>query len=404
MLMGEVSREAIKEFYEKNDVILPDSSGFRQYRFIDCITLNNKKKRAHIVQETIKTPKDLKRHLLRYLPRNVFYSTSLWLCPRNVRAIGQGSFSDNVYLGSDLVFDFDSEDIDQAFSEAISLYSELKKKYEPKYTSASGGKGYHLVFNYTSKGSEDKDKVAKKKIFERYTDNMKTVDPSITFDTRRILRVLNSLHPSGRRCMKVKFPHNNNSSRVSKDSPARTCYESEVAPAKRGAINPRTVSSRREPRALLPTYSKIPQHHNIVITSSIKGTKGNQVVVYRLKEQNDDFMKQLQKKYDLGTLHHITDGLFHYYVSLKAMHPQKLKKVYKKVNRVLFNRYNFMIFPMIFKYLGSLEAECEGTLSSPHAVFFKSRLAKGSGPLSQTPFNTSIGKPQLQVMKLLHRE
>ncbi|HII99894.1 MAG TPA: hypothetical protein HA272_11730, partial [Methanoregula sp.] len=59
------------------------------------------------IPDRIRNPATLQRWLVRYRPRDVYYSTSCWLAPENLGRREGTPLADNIFLSSDIVFDID---------------------------------------------------------------------------------------------------------------------------------------------------------------------------------------------------------------------------------------------------------------------------------------------------------
>jgi hypothetical protein len=140
--------------------------------------------------------------LTRYRPSDVYYSTSCWLSPENLGRREGTPLSDNIFLHSDIVFDIDRSpfscaNLEIARQETVRLLAFCQNEGLPvKYIAFSGSKGFHVICTDTVRYAasdprirEDMAKARRKEILGRVLAENIGVDPKITPDTRRIIRV-----------------------------------------------------------------------------------------------------------------------------------------------------------------------------------------------------------------------
>jgi hypothetical protein len=159
----------------------------------------------------------LQQWLIRYRPSDVYYSTSCWLVPENLGRRERTPVSDNVFLSSDIVFDIDRppfslKNLDLARRDTLQLVKFCKEQSLPvRYVAFSGSKGFHVVCADTRRYDnpdplvrEDLAKAVRKTILAEVQACDITVDPKITPDTRRIIRVPGTINSkSGYVCMVI---------------------------------------------------------------------------------------------------------------------------------------------------------------------------------------------------------
>lgn len=154
------------------------------------------------IPDRIRNPATLQRWLVRYRPTDVYYSTSCWLAPENLGRREGTPLSDNIFLSSDIVFDIDRspfscENLEDARRDTIRLVEFCRREALPvKYIAFSGSKGFHVVCSDTGRYDsfdpffrEDSAKAKRKEILTNVLAEGISVDPRITPDTRRIIRV-----------------------------------------------------------------------------------------------------------------------------------------------------------------------------------------------------------------------
>jgi DNA primase catalytic subunit len=154
------------------------------------------------IPDRITSPAILQHWLARYRPTDVYYSTSCWLSPENLGRREGTPLSDNIFLSSDIVFDIDRspftfENLDDARMDTLRLVEFCRNEGLPvRYIAFSGSKGFHLVCTDTvrydtpdPRAREDLAKNRRRAILSRVQAAGIAVDPRITPDTRRIIRV-----------------------------------------------------------------------------------------------------------------------------------------------------------------------------------------------------------------------
>lgn len=162
--------EERKEFYENEFDIKKVESWLNQLPFkpsffiIDAgtdtgiIKDKTKKKKLAYFKPNLNL-KELREKLIFYLPEDVYYDRNIYKNPNQIKNFAKSYLSDN-YLGQELVFDIDPENVTCpnkkhtfpdfcescskiAIQTAAKLYSELKKKFN-KINIVFSGRGAHV--------------------------------------------------------------------------------------------------------------------------------------------------------------------------------------------------------------------------------------------------------------------
>ena len=189
-----------REFYKNTKPVLPPFPQTRQFRvrLWDGTWVK--------IKDRIKTPEQLQQHLIRLGPRDVYFSTARWLNPtvvgpKKLRDAGY-KVADNLFLGSELYFDLD----DATLEDVILLKQYLKNKYNfTRFVMIKTGRGYHLwvldfedIMNIAKKSMPREREihytVVKSHIVKDLLAHNFKFDTPITLDSRRIVRVPNTLH------------------------------------------------------------------------------------------------------------------------------------------------------------------------------------------------------------------
>ncbi len=195
-----VKEKISEDFYKKNVPILLPQSNWRQYR----VRLWNNE--WYKIPDRITDSKTLQRWLISLKPRDVYFMTGRFLNPQHVgpkKWKGKPGYKwdYNLFLGGELYFDIDHKNLD----EINKIIEDLKKENFKKIVLIKTGNGYHIhVYDFEKhfdylKGIDNpferefKYKRVKTLIAERYSEKY-DIDKQITLDTRRILRVPNTMH------------------------------------------------------------------------------------------------------------------------------------------------------------------------------------------------------------------
>jgi hypothetical protein len=154
------------------------------------------------IPDRITSSATLQTWLARYRPSDVYYSTSCWLAPENLGRREGTPLSANIFLSSDIVFDIDRSpfshaNLDEARKDTLRLLAFCRENELPvRYIAFSGSKGFHVICTDTARYDaadprvrEDLAKARRKEILTWVLAAGIGVDPKITPDTRRIIRV-----------------------------------------------------------------------------------------------------------------------------------------------------------------------------------------------------------------------
>jgi hypothetical protein len=146
------------------------------------------------------------------MPTDVYVSTSSWLDPVNLPRLSDNSRPSPILLDHLVVFDIDMRPFCERKLEAARLAT-LKLKiwlienthFEIQNVTFSGNKGFHLVAKDPNRAlfaepdpklREQKVREQRKKLLHRVLSAGHPVDPTVTADTRRIIRLPGTIHGS----------------------------------------------------------------------------------------------------------------------------------------------------------------------------------------------------------------
>jgi len=195
----DLTDEQIRNFYKDNLPYLMPDSKHRQYK----IVLRGGK--MVVLNELIKTPEQLQKLCLDFLPVSVFQTISTWLDPREISGkrptqTGRKGYKwlNSKILSCDFILDLDKEHCTPVNLSAI----EKLVKYDTKVRT---GSGYHYwifhpfpLLNSNPFFREDECRY----LLTGYANAMKTLgiqfDYPVSIDPRRIVRTPNTLHQSGK--------------------------------------------------------------------------------------------------------------------------------------------------------------------------------------------------------------
>lgn len=209
----EDEKKRVRKFYTNNLAIIPPFSHWRQFKF------RLWSGEFIVIKDTIKTAKDLQKHLVRHAPSDVYFSTSTFLDPQNVgpkkyNNLRSGyNWANNIFLGSGFYVDVDSENFEGVKN--ISKY--LKNSFGFAPIIIKTGRGFQVhVYDDLSDYFPDLQGIADPKLRENayhaikvyITKKLKKLgikfDEPISIDTRRVCRLAGSLHRNGVVCEVMK--------------------------------------------------------------------------------------------------------------------------------------------------------------------------------------------------------
>ena len=199
-------RKTLKAWYASNptDMEWLDKPSWHQFRWR---MPNN---RWVTASKQISNDKMLRKILSKQGPRDVYIGTSSWLNPIDLPKLTDDEQAPPILLDHLVVFDIDFRPfchrrLEQARLAASALLEWLDEHEDLtlRSISFSGGKGFHLIFSDPNremfaipdpKTREEEVRRVRKALLKRVLDAGFPVDPSVTADTRRIIRLPGSLH------------------------------------------------------------------------------------------------------------------------------------------------------------------------------------------------------------------
>ena len=155
-------------------------------------------------------------------PSDIYFSTSSWLEPINLPNLNDETKPHPILLNHLIVFDVDFaplslDNLEQARLTTLNLHKWIQKNYnyELMSISFSGSKGFHLFYNdpnrdlFSIENAKDRELAVKdnrNKLLQEVLLAGFKVDPRITADTRRIIRLPGSIHgKTGLLCHRISL-------------------------------------------------------------------------------------------------------------------------------------------------------------------------------------------------------
>ena len=155
-------------------------------------------------------------------PSDLYFSTSSWLNPVDLPRLSDETRPHPILLNHLIVFDIDFaplslENLEQARTTTVKLQNWIEKNYDYELISISfsGSKGFHLFYHdldrslfsfENARERENAVKEARNKLLQEVLLAGFKVDPRITADTRRIIRLPGSIHgKTGLLCHRISL-------------------------------------------------------------------------------------------------------------------------------------------------------------------------------------------------------
>jgi hypothetical protein len=139
--------EQLKKYYETARFVLPFDAGHRFFQFEH----GEGRRYMPVVKKTIRTPEDLRKLALKYLPQAIYVSRGRWLNAKRVLPDRKKKTHANPFLGADVVMDLDFKDFSSqpACALARDLLLVMMRHVlgnELGIVVNHSGRGYHLWF------------------------------------------------------------------------------------------------------------------------------------------------------------------------------------------------------------------------------------------------------------------
>ena len=155
-------------------------------------------------------------------PTDIYFSTSSWLNPIDLPRLSDQTRPHPILLNHLIVFDIDFsplslDNLEQARITTLKLHNWIEKNYDYKLISISfsGSKGFHLFYNdldrtlFSIENPKERENAVKEertKLLQQVLLAGFKVDPRITADIRRIIRLPGSIHgKTGLLCHRISI-------------------------------------------------------------------------------------------------------------------------------------------------------------------------------------------------------
>ena len=264
------------------------------------------------------------------MPRDIFVSTSSWLDPVNLPRLKDGKKPPPILLDHKVVFDIDMRPfcirrLEEARVAAMRLREWISEAtdLDIQHISFSGGKGFHLIARDPDRSAfsepdpskrEEMVREQRRTLLDKALDAGHPVDPVVTPDTRRIIRLPGTLHGStGFACTileggLIEKPVKDWIGEVPR-------HFSAVSIPKRPPIKLPSFRFRMRPRVVLEKRREDGEENlSLEVSSHVKGTSDRSAVIawlpIRWGEPREavDRAQDLFDSMDLGPVAYMFDG------------------------------------------------------------------------------------------------
>ncbi len=264
------------------------------------------------------------------MPRDVFVSTSSWLDPVNLPRLKDANKPPPILLDHMVVFDIDMRPfcisrLDEARVAAIRLREWISETtdLDLQHISFSGGKGFHLIARDPDRSAfsepdpvrrEEAVREQRRSLLDRAVEAGHPVDPVVTPDTRRIIRLPGTLHGStGWACTILE---DGLIEKPVKDwIGGITRHNLAVSMPKRPPIQLPNFRIRMRPKVMLEVRKEEGEGYlSLEVSSHVKGTRDRSAVIAWLPErwggprEAVDRAQEVFDSMDLGPVAYMYDG------------------------------------------------------------------------------------------------
>ncbi len=330
------------------------------------------------IKDTIHSPQNLQRWLIKLHPLDVYYSTSAYLDPTSVASRPKKSTDywgpGNVILYNDIAFDLDRRplsffNLERARKDTVRLLDFLSDRhYALKYIAFSGSKGFHLVFNDIESKIEPDFRLREKVIIQRrktlvdeITKKGIKIDTSVTVDTRRIIRLPGTLNSkTGYCCQHLSIDELHTPVVDWIDSIASLADHTLIPRFKWKSLPKHKIKKRRA------IVDKDTQYgYTTFITSSVLGTKGRHAVLISFPKGSLEWiiqtLLQIQKRYDLTDFYVFELSKMFQAICLKTVQRNRYQKILdfahsSSANQLRnYNRVSLRMGPLVDQRMQMIE-------------------------------------------------
>lgn len=277
----------------------------------------------------ISSGKSLVKDFRNSMPTDVYVSTSSWLDPVNLPRLKDTSRPPPILLDHMVVFDIDmrpfcSSRLESARMAALRLreWISMETDLVVQHTSFSGSKGFHIVTRDPDRSAfsesdpvkrEERVREKRRELLDKVLEEGHPVDPVVTADTRRIIRLPGTVHGStGWVCTILDEGWLERPVRDWMYDIARS--ELAVRMPRRPPIRIPKISLNRENKVVLERVEDRDEYVSIEVSSHVQGTSDRSAVVAWLPERwggPRQAVERAQEKFDsidLGPVAYMQDG------------------------------------------------------------------------------------------------
>ena len=228
-------------------------------------------------------------------PSDVYFSTSSWLEPIDLPNLNDDTKPHPILLNHLIVFDIDFaplslENLEQARLTTLDLHKWIEKNYDYELMSISfsGSKGFHLFYDdpdrslfaiENSKEREDAVRENRNKLLQEVLLAGFKVDPRITGDTRRIIRLPGTIHgKTGLLCHRISIEKlGTNIEAWINDVPS---FFGNIDIPKVAKVKPKKVNQAGKKLTKNLQQNNIEQSYMIEVSNHLPGTKDRTSLIF----------------------------------------------------------------------------------------------------------------------------
>lgn len=349
----------ISAFYREHSPVLEciPSLSHRQFR----LQLPNRGFRK--IRRRVRSSAELQRWLVRLAPLDVYYTVGRWLDPvalgpappRDRETMQFGTYSRNIFLGADLVFDIDCppfsrRNIAKAQGITRELVSFLRERHRlsPRYLAFSGGKGFHAVYDDPFRSAmgeiadplkrEGRAREERKRLADDILAEGIGIDAPITYDTRRVIRVPGTMNAkTGYVCRPVGEAELDAPVRKLLKATPRCSYSPGILARGYDAIlriaGTTTGTAERSGVSSPPILHRDlpPETYASYLTNQVLGVRSLYVPFFRWPRKPLDRLRgrieRVQRQYGLGTVYLLDSGSEIAGFSLRTFQRRRCEKI-----------------------------------------------------------------------------
>ena len=278
----------------------------------------------------ISSEKSLIKDFRGVMPTDVYVSTSSWLNPVNLPRLKDTSRPAPILLDHVVVFDIDirpfcRKRLEQARLSALKLRDWLFENtdLEIQHITFSGSKGFHIIAHdpdrtaFAEPDPEKREEAVRKQrkdLLNRVIEAGHPVDPVVTADTRRIIRVPGTLHGStGWQCTIMQDDWIEHPVAEWIDSIPRHSLAVKM-PSRPPISLPSIVWPKFSKKPTKKQLEQGPEYTSLEVSSHVSGTKDRSAIVVWLPQKWGEIKQAVENaqeifdSIDIGPVAYLSDG------------------------------------------------------------------------------------------------